>query len=447
MFVERFRSHHDAEEQLHRLLNPDQPGGRRGSRAGGDSAPDHGEELEARLRDGGAPGQNAVAGIYIHVPYCDRICSFCNLNRREAKGYDPEAYTAGLIAEIEAWGRYPYVRNRSFSAVYLGGGTPTVLGTRRLQTVLGALKDNLPLAQDCEITIETTQHNLDPEKAAILEKAGANRISLGLQTISGRGRTILGRTFPEERAREHLRSLRENFTGILGIDIIYSYPGQTREELLADAELCAASGIDSVSFYSLMIHEGSSLARSIAEKKILLDRTLEGEQELHRLFYCGLGDAGFDLLELTKLARPGRDHYRYIEAQYGRGDILPVGSGAGGRVAGFSVYSPAQGRRFVSPLNPDHEKYHRMLGLLEFARYDPALLCGELDAGAGEATLRCLAALAERGLLEAAENKGAYRPTAEGVFWGNNMAAEILGAAINHSSEDRGGEGGSSCSD
>jgi oxygen-independent coproporphyrinogen-3 oxidase len=430
MFAERYRSHHDAEARLFRLLNPGQePGRGRGSRRDASLSPDHEGALEERLRDGGDPGAD-LAGVYIHVPWCDRICSFCNLNRQEAKGADREAYTARLVSEIEAWGRYPFVRNRRFGAVYLGGGTPTVLSLRQLQTVLAAIGDNLSLTEDCEITVETTQHNLDLRGAAALEKAGVNRISLGLQTISGRGREMLGRTFPEDRAREHLAALRENFRGVLGIDIIYSYPGQTREELLADAALCISSGVDSVSFYSLMIRDRSALARSIAEKTTRFDRSLAGDRELHKLFYRSLREAGFDLLELTKLVRPGRDRYRYIETQYGRGDLLPVGAGAGGRVAGFSVYSPAQGRRVVAPLDPRHEQYHRMLGFLEFARYDPALLCGELDAGARDATLRRLAVFAEQGLLEAAGSGGAWRPTEEGVFWGNNIAAEILEATI-----------------
>jgi oxygen-independent coproporphyrinogen-3 oxidase len=444
MFAERFRSHHDAEDRLARLLHPEGSGSGRGGRpgrgGGSEAPPDHGEALEERLRDGTVP-DSAVAGVYIHVPYCDRICAFCNLNRKDAKGADLDAYADGLIAEIEGWGRYPYIRNSRYSAVYLGGGTPTVLGPRRLQAVLGALKENLSLAEDCEITVETTQHNLSPGNAAILEKAGVNRLSVGIQTIAARGREILGRTLPEDRAREHLRALREAFGGVLGIDIIYSYPGQTREELLGDAELCADSGVDSVSFYSLMIQEGSALARSIAEKTILFDRSVAGEEALHNLFYRSLREAGFDLLELTKLAKPGRDRYRYIEAQYGRGDLLPVGSGAGGRLAGFSVYSPAPGRRFVSPLNPHDEKYYRMLGRLEFARYDPEPLCGDLDAGAREAARRCLAGLAERGLLEAAGN-GAYSPTTAGVFWGNNIAAELVEAAIRG---DRSVEGVSSC--
>jgi hypothetical protein len=85
-----------------------------------------------------------------------------------------------------------------------------------------------------------------------------------------------------------------------------------------------------------------------------------------------------------------------------------------------------------------------MLGRLEFARYDPELLCGELDAGARDSALRCLAALAEQGFLEASGSGGAYSPTAKGVFWGNNMAAELLEAAI-RGERGHSPEGGSPC--
>ncbi|MDR1909983.1 MAG: coproporphyrinogen III oxidase family protein [Spirochaetaceae bacterium] len=440
MFTERYRSHHDAEAHLARLLKPapisgGRPGGpgeRPGGGAAGKPMPgDYSGELEERLRgESGAAGAGASgAGVYIHIPYCDRICTFCNLNRKESGGADLEAYTGYLVSEIKTWGAYRYIREGSFSAVYLGGGTPTVLSTRQLETLLKALKDNLPLSGDCEITVESAQHNLGPEKAAALERAGVNRFSLGIQTVSERGRALLGRTLPEEKAREHLRALRENFGGVLGIDIIYSYPGETLAELRQDAELCINSGIDSVSFYSLMIQEGSALARSIADKAVTFERSIESDRAAHRLFYQTLKEAGFSLLELTKLARPGRDRYRYIRVQYGRGDLLPIGSGAGGRIAGFPVYSLAPGRRFVSPGTGPSEKYHRMLGLLEFARYDPALLCGELDPEAGAAVRGALSALAGEGLLEKTED-GGYSPTAEGVFWGNNMAAAILEAAV-----------------
>jgi oxygen-independent coproporphyrinogen-3 oxidase len=434
MYAERFRSHHDAENFLAPALNPD--AGRRGERLAGAMPRDYQGELEEWLGGGENEGPARDAGVYIHVPWCDTLCSFCNLNRKAAEGMDREAYAAGIIGEIKKWGAYPYIQKQRYGAVYLGGGTPTVLGTAQLESIIHALKDHLPLATDCEISVETTQHNLGPQKAAALAQAGVNRLSLGIQTFSDRGRKLLGRSYGEEQSVERLKALRKDFDGILCIDIIYGYPGETTGEALQDAETALETGVDSVSFYSLMLNEGSLLSRQIREGTVAMDRDLESEKALHHLFYGALEEAGFSLLELTKLARPGRDRYRYIHVQYERGDLLPLGQGAGGRIGGFSLYNMAPGRSMVSGLKAAHEPYYRMLGHLEFARYDPTLLCAELSPAERASTLRCLASLAERGLLEGGEN-GAFRATRDGVFWGNNMAAEVLASTLNA----RGGAG------
>ncbi|MDR3122516.1 MAG: coproporphyrinogen III oxidase family protein [Treponema sp.] len=423
MYAERFRTHHDAESRLTSALNPD--AGRERSGAG---RRDRQGELEEWLR--GNPEEPVRdAGVYIHVPWCDTLCSFCNLNRKAAGSMDGEAYTAGIVGEIQRWGASPALQKQRFAAIYLGGGTPTVLSTAQLTAIIHALKDRLPLAADCEISVETTLHNLSPPKAAALLQAGVNRLSLGIQTFSDRGRKLLGRSYGEKQSVERLKSLRGNFDGALCVDLIYSYPGETIGEAKRDAELVLATGVDSVSFYSLMLNEGSFLSCQIRDGKVAMDRSLESEKALHHLLYDTLGGAGFSLLELTKLALPGRDRYRYIQVQYERGDLLPLGPGAGGRLGKFSLYNTASGSVVVSERKAAHEPYYRMLGQLELARYDPALLCADLNAAETVSTLRCLASLAERGLLEPDEN-GACRATRDGVFWGNNMAWEILAAAL-----------------
>jgi oxygen-independent coproporphyrinogen-3 oxidase len=435
MFEERLRSHHDAEARLGELLKPPKAGKPRGPGAGktlrriagllGLKPPAMFEKrlLQRLLEKPERPGSSA--GVYIHVPFCDRICSFCSLNRQERKGADLAAYTAYLVSEVKTWGAYPYIREQRVDAVYFGGGTPSVLNAAQLQSVLGALKDSLPLARDCEITLESTLHNLGAEKAAALEAAGVNRLSMGIQTFSPRGRELLNRTYGAEKAIGELEALRKTFSGVLGIDIIYSYPGQTLEELRRDAEACVSLGVDSVSFYSLMIHQGSSLGKAIEQKRLEFQRDAAFDRDRHHLFYRSLRAAGFELLELSKLARPGRDAYRYIHAQYGGGDLIPIGSGAGGRAAGFQIYSLSPGRRFVAPPDPRHETYRRLLGQLQFGRYGSPLLCQDLGPRGKAAVEETARSFVSRGLLEAD-----LTLSADGAFWGNNMAAAILEAAI-----------------
>jgi ABC-type cobalamin/Fe3+-siderophores transport system ATPase subunit/coproporphyrinogen III oxidase-like Fe-S oxidoreductase len=420
MFSQRFRSHHDAEHRLADLLGKPKGPVQRifGLRPW--------SSVEAALRK--PPSEEKSRGIYIHVPHCDRICRFCNLNRKERQGADLDAYSAYIVREIGSYGAYPYIRERPFEAVYIGGGTPTVLSTDQLSRILEALHEHIPLTADCEITVESTQHNLGVEKAVALAAQGVNRFSIGIQTFSERGRKLLGRTYSEEKAWEDLLALRAAFKGTLGIDIIYSYPDQSLDEIGYDVEQCLASQVDSVSFYSLMIHAGSALAASIARGETSFVRDLQWDRERHHLFYTGLTEAGFTLLELTKLVRPGRDAYRYIQIQYEKGDLLPLGSGAGGRIAGFQLYSLAPGRRFVSRTNETYDRYYRLLGELQFGRYDPAGLARFLGPEGEKAIRGKIRELSRLGYLVPQSQGSAWSLTPDGVFWGNNIAVEILGA-------------------
>jgi oxygen-independent coproporphyrinogen-3 oxidase len=426
VFLERYRSHHDGERCLDTLL-----GRSRGKPLAGLLTMKPWSTVEAKLRErppdggGGRP-----RGIYIHVPHCDRICSFCNLNRSERKGADLDAYTAYLIGESEMYGRQPYVQGQPFEAVYFGGGTPTVLSIPQFSAVLAALRDAVPLTNDCEISVESTLHNLGVEKAAALERGGVNRFSIGVQTFSGRGRETLGRTWDGAKALEQLRALRAGFGGILCLDIIYSYPHETPEEVRYDAECCADLPADSVSFYSLMVHPGSRLGKSIESGETIFNRDIEYDRERHHLLYRGLRERGFELLELSKLARPGRDRYRYIRVRYDNGDIIPIGAGAGGNIAGIPVYSMAQGKRFVSAPNPRYEKYHKILGYLQFGIYDVDRIAGELSGDARGAVEERIDSYHREGLLEEILPGASYRLSTDGVFWGNNIAVDVLTAAI-----------------
>jgi oxygen-independent coproporphyrinogen-3 oxidase len=423
VFTERFRSHHDAESGLDALLGKSKGHLQRLLKMKPWSA------VEARLREPPPPSPSP-RGIYIHVPHCDKICSFCNLNRTERKGADLDAYAAYIAGEIKAYGAFPYIREQPFNAVYFGGGTPTVLKAEQFSLILDALRQHIPLAEDCEITVESTQHNLGAKKAADLEGMGVNRFSIGIQTFSDRGRKILGRTYDGEKALEDLRALRAAFKGTLGIDIIYSYPNQSLEEITGDAEICVSSGVDSVSFYSLMIYNGSALAKSIDQGKIEFFRDIESDRERHNLFYRKLMESGFTMLELSKLVRPGGDAYKYIHIQYENGDLVPIGSGAGGRIAGFQIYSMSPGRRFVSPGNEEYDRYYRLLGELQFGLYDPARMARFLGPVVEKAIIEKIQELKDMGFLVPLPQGSAWSLSPDGVFWGNNIAVEVLKAAI-----------------
>jgi oxygen-independent coproporphyrinogen-3 oxidase len=420
---ERLRSHHHVEQGLYRLLgvnmhtvNPLAPA-----------------TLEKKLN---GSGDTETGGVYIHVPHCDRLCGFCNLNRKLLKDSSLEDYTDFLVSQIKGYGTYPYVQEKRIDSVYFGGGTPTVLGVPHFERILAALRENFKLLADCEISVETTQHNLGAEKAAALTGLGVNRFSVGIQTIPERGRRLMGRSYSEKKAKDDFAATREVFRGSLCIDIIYSYPGQTLEELAEDAAFCLDYGVDSVSFYSLMIQKGSAMSAAVEEGRLDFNRSIESDRERHNYFYTTLRNAGYDLLELTKLARRDRDRYQYIYVQYDRKDCFPIGSGAGGRIGGFGVYSMGPKTRFVTPPNENLEKYFRLSGLLQYGRYDTEQLGAALGNAGKDRVSEIIAAFIREGLLEQEGDR--LRLSADGVFWGSNMAASLLEAVI-HAEGDAAG--------
>ena len=207
-------------------------------------------------------------GIYVHTPYCDKICSFCNMNRKQVDN-DLNDYTDYLCKEFKKYGEKNYIRNKKITAIFFGGGTPTIYKAFQLDRILSTLRENFNISKDCEFTFETTLHNLTWEKLEIMERYGVNRISIGIQTFSDRGRKILNRTYNQEYIVEKIKEIRKKFKGLICIDIIYNYPDQTDEEIINDAKIACSLGVDSISFYSLMIQDGSQISKDRAENKVI----------------------------------------------------------------------------------------------------------------------------------------------------------------------------------
>jgi anaerobilin synthase len=377
------------------------------------------------------PG-NSPRGVYLHVPFCDRICTFCNMNRKLAAMDGLQKYSAKLEKEFLDAGQTPYVQEKEFDVMYFGGGTPTVFPPAELENLLDTVTRNIPLSSSAEWTVETTLHNLSDEKIKMLARAGVNRLSVGIQTFSDRGRKLLGRTGNQESIVTRMEQVRRLFDGTLGIDIIYSYPGQTLQELDEDLLWTERLGIDGVSFYSLMIQEDSTLSRRIQEGSLMFERNIGGDLELHNRLYRGMLDHGFELLELTKMVKPGRDEYRYIKVRYSNGDILPLGTGAGGRIGNHQVYRMAPGRDMIAPVNTAFDGYNLLLGYLQYGLYDGEELSLRCPDCPPEYVLSLLKQYSAEGLLEK-KAPDSWRLTPEGVFWGNNLAVDFMQKVIRKS--------------
>lgn len=357
------------------------------------------------------------ATIYIHVPFCNKICSFCNMRRSLQK--PTENYAELVAQEIRNYAELPYIRSTTFDAVYFGGGTPTTLTAKELCLIIDTLKKHLHFNGDAELTIETTVTELTEEKMKVLVNAGVNRFSVGVQTFADEGRKQMGRIGDGAYAYERLRQLKQ-FPGVtVSMDLIYNYPGQTMESLDEDLDKILELNLDGFSMYSLINMRGASIEKA------------QDEENDERMFFAiaeKMKQHGYQFLELTKMVKG--DRYRYIMNRHKGADTLPLGAGAGGSINHLAMMNPIDLSEYAQSIG----KFESRKGMLFLSEYR------KIVRFKGDIQTTYLPREEELYLNKEAYEKfrdellkkemvvrkaDSYRLTEKGIFWGNTISREL----------------------
>ncbi|WP_149716831.1 radical SAM protein [Campylobacter concisus] len=366
-----------------------------------------------------APDENEGV-IYIHVPFCDNICSFCSMNRTKLED-ELDEYTKFLLSEIEKYSATNYLKSKKIGSVYFGGGTPTILKERHLEQVINALKGSFNILPECEFSLESTLHNLNISKLRLLNELGVNRYSIGVQTFSEAGRKLLNRTHSSDGAVKHLRDLREKFSGMLCVDIIYNYPNESIDEVVRDAKLVRELGIDSASFYSLQFLDGSVLSKTISEDYY----DVEVDKSLHHAFLDEiLSQDDYEILEYTKVAKKGRDQYKYIRLSHVGADVLPLGKGAGGRLGEFGIYNMSQKMKVMGRMTARQMEFDRFVNLFQYPQISLECVFKFVSQTCANELMDLFKKCEESGYLKI--KNGSLNFTKDGVFWGNSIANAVM---------------------
>jgi putative oxygen-independent coproporphyrinogen III oxidase len=210
-------------------------------------------------------------GVYVHVPFCATRCGYCDFNTYTAgelgTSASPASWLEGLRRELDLAGRV-LGSPPPADTVFVGGGTPSVLGTSGLAAVLDAVRDAFGLAESAEVTTECNPESTSPELFAGLRDAGYTRISLGMQSAAGHVLAVLDRTHTPGRPVAAAREARGAGFEHVNLDLIYGTPGERPADLAASLESVLAAGVDHVSAYALIVEEGTALARRIARGEL-----------------------------------------------------------------------------------------------------------------------------------------------------------------------------------
>ena len=292
----------------------------------------------------------APFGIYLHVPFCSTRCGYCDFN----------TYTAGELGSATSpvdWERAAAIEidraARALSAagtpptvdtVFIGGGTPSLVGADVLVGLLGRIDAAFGLAPGAEVTTESNPESTSPEFFERLREGGFTRISLGMQSTAAHVLRILDRTHTPGRPQEAVaEALRAGFEHV-NLDVIYGTPGETGDDLARTLDAVVDAGVDHVSAYSLIVEDGTALARRIRRGEmpgtvddVLADRYEQVADRLAR--------AGFHWYEVSNFATDPSAYCRHNIGYWRGGDWWGIGPGAHSHVAGarwWNVKHPAR---------------------------------------------------------------------------------------------------------
>ncbi|NMC23968.1 MAG: radical SAM family heme chaperone HemW [Serratia sp.] len=263
--------------------------------------------------------------LYIHIPWCVQKCPYCDFNSHALKGEVPhDDYVAHLLADLDA--DLHLVGDRSVGTIFIGGGTPSLLSSKAMQDLLDGVRARLPLEAGAEITMEANPGTVEADRFSAYQRAGVNRISIGVQSFDAQKLERLGRIHgPEEAKRAAHLATGLNLRSF-NLDLMHGLPDQTLEEALDDLRQAIALNPPHLSWYQLTIEPNTMYAS--------LPPTLPDDDALWDIFEKGdqlLTAAGYQQYETSAYARPGYQCQHNLN--YWRfGDYLGIGCGAHGKL-------------------------------------------------------------------------------------------------------------------
>lgn len=288
------------------------------------------EALSAETRT-----KEAVA--YVHVPFCSTRCLYCMFYQNPFDEAASHRYAELLEKEFGLWASRPVQSRESggeISALYFGGGTPSALAPRDIESIVAAARRELPLAKDCEITLEGRVSDMMEERLEAAARAGVNRLSIGVQTFHGDIRRAMMRVDDRDGILRAIERMARFDEFAVVIDLIYGFPMQTEAVWAEDLEIARNLPIDGIDCYQLNVFSRSPLAKRIKAGTLPPAATLAEAADRFAASDAVLSaDSRWTRISNTHWRRTTKERNRYNTLAKTACDCLAFGSGAGGRIA------------------------------------------------------------------------------------------------------------------
>ncbi|WP_370183482.1 radical SAM family heme chaperone HemW [Rhodococcus wratislaviensis] len=294
-------------------------------------------------------------GIYVHVPFCATRCGYCDFNTYTAgelgTSASPQSWMEGLRRELDLAAQMTGAPD--VDTVFVGGGTPSLLGGDGLSDVLSAVRSSFGLAKGAEVTTESNPESTSPEFFEQLRAGGFTRISLGMQSAAQHVLKVLDRTHTPGRAVAAAQEARAAGFEHVNLDLIYGTPGERDADLDLSLDAVLSAGVDHVSAYALIVEDGTALARKVRRGELPApdDDVLASRYER---IDARLADAGLTWYEVSNWASAdaatGESRCRHNLGYWDGGDWWGAGPGAHSHVGGVRWWNVKHPARYADQL-------------------------------------------------------------------------------------------------
>lgn len=293
----------------------------------------------------GAAGGPPKLGVYVHWPYCARICPYCDFNVYKHREIDVARWSGALRRDLAAWARR--IDRRTLTSLYFGGGTPSLMPLGVVADVISACAELWGFSDAAEITLEANPTDAELSRFDDFRRAGVNRLSLGVQSFDDDALRFLKRNHDGEQARRAVDLALARFPSVT-FDLIYALPEQSPNDWRIALRSALAHGASHLSLYQLTIENGTAFERAVG-RGLFKPLTDDSAADLFDVAQEETARAGLPAYEISNHAAPGAES-RHNLLYWSGGDYVGVGPGAHGRLT-------SGGARLATTAELEPEKY------------------------------------------------------------------------------------------
>lgn len=369
--------------------------------------------------------------LYLHIPFCATHCTFCGFYQNSYHEDACSRYTDALLREIATESDSVLYQSAPIHAVYFGGGTPSALSAKDLFRIISQLRKSLPLAPDCEITIEGRVLNFDDDRIDACLDAGANRFSIGIQTFNSKIRKRMARTSTGDEAVSFMKRLCQRDRAAVVCDLLFGLPGQNKANWHEDLVIAQDIGLDGVDLYALNLLPNTPLGKAVENQRITIPTPIQ-RRDLYLQGCEFMDNVGWRQISNSHWARTTRERNLYNLLIKQGADCLAFGSGAGGSINGYSWMIERSLDSYYQKVDEAQKPLMMMMRTTDSGfrwrhQLQAGIECGRVDLTQLTTNAHQLFPLLHQwhkaGLIES--DSLCIRLTNEGRFWASNLLMSL----------------------